>query len=41
VRTSFTFHDDEEEKSDRDCEKDHFQRETGDAETAIGGVSPQ
>ena len=33
-------YDDEEEKPDRACKEDHFQRETGDAETAIGGISP-
>ena len=29
-----------EEQSDRDCKEDYFQRQTGDAETAIGRVSP-
>jgi hypothetical protein len=32
--------DEEEESSDRDWKKDHFQREKGDAEAAIGGVGP-
>jgi len=36
-----TSYDDEQETSDRDCKEDHFQREKGDAETAIDGVSSQ
>ena len=38
---TYSLDEDEEEKSDRDREDDHFQCETGDAEAAIDGVSPQ
>jgi hypothetical protein len=32
---------DEEEKPDRDCKEHHFQREEGDEQAAIDGVSSQ
>ena len=38
---SVTLYDDEEEKPDRDRKEYHFQREKGDAEAAIDGISPQ
>jgi hypothetical protein len=37
---SAPLYDDKEEKPHGACKKDHFQRETGDAEAAIGGISP-
>ena len=37
---SAPLYDDKEEKPHGACKEDHFQRETGDAETAIGGISP-
>jgi hypothetical protein len=38
---TYSLDEDEEEKSARDREEDHFQCETGDAEAAVDGVSPQ
>jgi hypothetical protein len=37
---SAPLYDDKEEKPHGACKEDHFQRETGDAETANGGISP-